>query len=332
MQGLAIYPCRSIVFLPFHSHVAQLYSPVNGLRFFTKIPVLITAENQKIRKGTFLKKLPEKCFLYITIMDLVKKYGKLALVAGASEGLGAAFASYLAAQGMDLVLIARRKEPLEKFADHLRNQSKVNVSCIYCDLSDPHVTQNLEVPLHDKEINLVVYNAALSHIGAFEERSVEDNTRIAQANMITPMSMFHTFGEDMIKKGKGALIIMASLAGFQGSGFLSVYAATKAFDRVLAESIWYEWKNKGVDVIACCAGSTSTPNFIKTNPEKKSFFAPGVQTPEAVVKECFQKLGKVPSFVSGTGNKFAAFIMQKILPRKVAIIIMGNTTRKMYRL
>ena len=265
-------------------------------------------------------------------MDLVLKYGKLALIAGASEGIGAAFASYLAARGMNLVLIARRKEPLDKFAAALRSQFKVDISCICCDLADAHATQYVREQLNDKEISVLVYNAALSHIGAFEEKSVEVNTRIAQANMITPMNMFQVFGEAMIKKGKGALIIMASLAGFQGSGFLSVYAATKAFDRVLAESLWYEWKNKGVDVIACCAGATSTPNFIKTNPGKKDFFAPKVQTPEAVVNECFQKLGKVPSFVSGTGNKFATFIMQKILPRKLAIKIMGDTTRKMYRL
>ena len=136
----------------------------------------------------------------------------------------------------------------------------------------------------------------------------------------------------MLQKKKGAMILMASLAGFQGSGFLAAYAATKAFNRVLAESIWYEWKDRGVDVIACCAGATSTPNFINTKPEKANFFAPRVQTPEEVVNECFKKLGSQPSFVTGTGNKIASFIMQKLLPRKMAINIMGDTTKKMYRL
>jgi short-subunit dehydrogenase len=100
----------------------------------------------------------------------------------------------------------------------------------------------------------------------------------------------------------------------------------------LAEGLWYEWKDKGVDVIACCAGATSTPNFLNTQPEKSSMFAPKVQTPEEVVNECFKKLGKVPSFVTGSGNKFASFIMQKLMPRKMAIQIMGDTTRKMYRI
>lgn len=150
--------------------------------------------------------------------------------------------------------------------------------------------------------------------------------------MITPMNMAQIFGEAMLTKGRGAIILMSSLAGFQGSGFLAAYAATKAFNRVLAESLWYEWKNRGVDVIACCAGATATPNFMKTNPEKADFFAPKVQSPQEVVKECFKKLGKQPSFITGTGNKIASFIMQKVLPRKMAINIMGDTTRKMYRL
>jgi short-subunit dehydrogenase len=155
---------------------------------------------------------------------------------------------------------------------------------------------------------------------------------MAHANMITPMNLMYTLSEAMLKKGKGAMAVMASLAGFQGSGFLATYAATKAFNRILAESLWYEWKSRGVDVIACCAGATATPNFIRTKPEKTNFFAPRVQSPEEVVNECFRKLGKQPSFVTGSGNKWASFIMQKLLPRKTAINIMGDTTRKMYRL
>jgi short-subunit dehydrogenase len=122
------------------------------------------------------------------------------------------------------------------------------------------------------------------------------------------------------------------LAGFQGSGFLAAYGASKAFNRVLAEGLWYEWKDEGVDVIACCAGATSTPGYIATQPEKSSLFAPKVQKPEEVVAECMQKLGKRPSYITGRGNRIASFIMQRVLPRKMAITIMGDTTRKMYRL
>jgi uncharacterized protein len=263
---------------------------------------------------------------------LKQKYGPLALVAGASEGIGAAFSHYLAAAGMDLVLVARRGELLNHLAGQLTGKYGIQVSCISCDLSDTGAATNLLDSLRDKEINLMVYNAAMSYIGPFEQNSLENHTRIAYANMITPMSLLRIFGEPMLKKGRGAVILMASLAGFQGSGFLAAYAASKAFTRVLAESLWYEWKDRGVDVIACCAGATSTPNFINTNPEKTSRFAPRVEHPEEVVEACMKNLGRRPSFISGRGNRIASFFMQKIFSREMAINIMGNNTRKMYRL
>ena len=205
-------------------------------------------------------------------MVLKQKYGPLALVAGASEGIGAAFATYLAEAGMDLVLVARRSEPLDALAAILNNKYSINAICISCDLSDLNAAFQLKEILKGKEINLLVYNAALSYIGPFEKNSIEHHNQIAFTNMITPMNMVQVFGEPMLKKGKGAVVLMASLAGFQGSGFLAAYAATKAFNRVLAESLWYEWKNRGVDVMACCAGATATPNFINTKPEKSGFF------------------------------------------------------------
>jgi hypothetical protein len=264
--------------------------------------------------------------------SLKERYGSLALVAGASEGIGAAFATLLAAEGMDLVLVARRMEPLEELARGLEEKYKIAVQCIRCDLSDPDATRNIEEALGGKEPSLLVYNAALSFIGPFTENSAANHSRAAQVNMITPLNMVHLFGGKMVERGKGAVVLMSSMAGLQGSGYLSVYAASKAFNRILAESLWYEWKDSGVDVIGCSAGATSTPGYINTLPEKTGFFAPRVLRPEEVAEECLKKLGKTPSFITGRSNRMASFFMQKILPRKMAITIMGDTTRKMYRL
>lgn len=265
-------------------------------------------------------------------MNLKQKYGSTALVAGASEGMGAAFATQLAAQGFNLVLLARRLVPLQEFADNLKKNYPVVISCISCDLGDSNATEQILEALKGKEINLLVYNAALSYIGPFIQNTSEYHCKMAQVNMITPLNFIHVFGGKMLERGKGAIILMASLAGFQGSGYLAMYAATKAYTRVLAESLWYEWKNSGVDVLACCAGATATPNFKDTKPEKTSSFAPKVQAPEEVVTECLKKLGKQPSFISGTGNKIASFVMQKLLPRKMAVTMMGDNTKKMYKL
>ena len=265
-------------------------------------------------------------------MPLKQQYGKLALIAGASEGIGAAFAHRLAKEGMDLILVARREAPLQQLAYELSLSYGVVVEAFPLDLSQPDASQQLIESLRGKEVSILVYNAALSFIGPFEKNNLHLLDQLTTTNIITPMHLVHSIGTSMLANGKGAIVLMASLAGFQGSGFLAAYASTKAFTRVLAESLWYEWKERGVDVIACCAGATSTPGFIKSNPEKKSFFAPRVQHPDEVVMECLDHLGKVPSYITGRGNRFASFIMQKILPRKMAILIMGDTTRKMYRI
>jgi short-subunit dehydrogenase len=200
-----------------------------------------------------------------------------------------------------------------------------------CDLSDNNAAEQVTTALKGESIDILVYNAALSHIGSFIEQPAKDHDQAARVNMITPMKLVHHFGGKMIEAGRGAVILMSSMAGFQGSGYLATYAATKAFNRVLAESLWYEWKDKGVDIIACCAGATATPGYINSKPAKISLFAPAVQKPDEVVSECFSKLGWRPSFVTGRGNRFASFIMQRLLPRRTAIKIMGDNTRKMYR-
>jgi len=263
---------------------------------------------------------------------LSQKYGETALVAGASEGMGAAFANYLAAEGMNLILIARRKEKLEELAAKLHNRYTIEVDSLNIDLSSENAAIQIKEAVGNKEINLMVYNAGLSYIGPFEKNSLKHHNTIARTNMLTPLNMVYTFGESMLQNGKGAIVLMASMAGFQGSGFLSTYASTKAFNQILGESLWYEWKNRGVDVIACCAGATTTPNFLQTHPAKTGFISAPLLTPEEVMKDCFKYLGKRPSIVTGGSNRLASFFMQKILPRKMAINIMGNTTRKMYGL
>lgn len=263
-------------------------------------------------------------------VDLKNRYGNLAVIAGASEGIGAAFASFLAARGINLVLVARREDVLQRFADKLTEMYRVSVRCMVLDLSEEDAASQLISLTRGLQVDVLVYNAALSPVGPFADSSADTLNRAARVNMNTPMNLVHHFGADMLARGRGAIVLMSSMAGLQGSGFLAAYAATKAFNRVLAESLWYEWKERGVDIMACCAGATATPGYINSKPAKKVLFAPAVQKPEEVVTECFRRLGSKPSFISGLGNRLASFFMQRLLPRKTAINIMGNNTRKMY--
>jgi short-subunit dehydrogenase len=264
-------------------------------------------------------------------MNIKQKYGATALVAGASEGLGAAYAHALASYGCNLFLIARRKEPLEATASDLRNRYKIQVRTLSIDLSTADSSEVVIASLKGIEINFFVYNAAISHIGPFLTHPVQEHEKITITNMITPMKLVHHLGNEMMQKGKGGIVLMTSMAALQGGGFIATYSATKAFNLILAESLWYEWKHKGIDIIACCAGATTTPNFLNTKPGATGLIKPPLQSPEAVVKECLQKIGKTPSFVSGTSNKLASFLMHRLLPRKLAAIILGSTTKEMYR-
>jgi len=265
-------------------------------------------------------------------MTFKEKYGNTALVAGASEGIGAAYAHALAARGLDLILIARRKERLEAKSAQIAKQYGVKVLPVVCDLATADAMQQIINAIGDMPVDFMVYNAALSYIGAYLKTGLSTHTNIAQVNMLTPLAMLHYFGGKMAERGKGGIVLMSSIAGFQGSGYLATYAATKAFNRVLAEGLWYEWRHKGVDVIACCAGATATPNYINTNPDKASILEPKPQLPEQVVEECLRKIGTTPSFISGSGNKLVSFLMQHIFPRKKAVVTISDGMKKMYRI
>jgi uncharacterized protein len=264
------------------------------------------------------------------MVSFKEKYGPVALVAGASEGLGAAFAHALAARGLDLVLIARRTAPLEATARQIAQQYNVDVLPVACDLAASNATQQIAQTIGAREIGFMVYNAAQSYIGPYLATGLSTHLGIAAVNATTPLAMLHEFGSKMAQRKRGGIVLMASIAGFQGSGYLATYAATKAFNRVLAEGLWYEWKPLGVDIIACCAGATATPNYLNTSPGKASWLEPKPQLPEQVVEECLRRIGTTPSFVSGAGNKWVAFLMQRLFPRKQAIQIMGDGMKKMY--
>ena len=262
--------------------------------------------------------------------DLKEKYGENALICGASEGIGAAFAAYLAARGINLILVARRAGPLDELSSKLKEKFSISVHAITCDLSESNASSVITEKLSGIEPGILIYNAAVSYIGPFLSRSNDELLSASRVNMNTPLELVRSLGQKMVERKRGAVILMSSMAGMQGSGFLSLYAATKAFNAILSESLWYEWKDHGVDVIGCVAGATSTPGYVNSSPKKTSFLAPRVLKPEEIPAECFRYLGKRPSFITGRGNRIASFFMKHFMSRKGAVKTMGGNTRKMY--
>ena len=255
------------------------------------------------------------------------KYGPWAMVAGASVGLGAEFAVQLGERGLKLLLVARGAEALEELAARIRAASGVEVRTASLDLGSADLAERVRALTEGLEIGLLVYNAATAHVGAFLAQSLQSKLAILDVNCRGPLILADALVPPMAARGRGGLILMSSLAASQGSPLVSVYAATKAFDLVLAEGLWYELAPKGVDVIACRAGATRTPAYEKTNP------APGttpVMEPAPVVRETLDALGKKPSMIPGAFNKVASFFLDRVMPRRLAVRTMGNATTKMY--
>lgn len=251
----------------------------------------------------------------------VERYGRWAVVAGASEGLGAAFAEALAARGMGLVLLARRADVLETVAADLRARHRVEVRPIACDLADAAFAARLGEACADLEVGVAVYNAAYSFVAPLLERPLEDALRVVEVNVRGPLRFAHALVPPMVARGRGALVLMSSLAGFQGSPRLAAYAASKAFLTVLGESLWAELAPKGVEVIASCAGAIRTPGYAKALKKE----APGTLDASEVVEQTLAALGRKPLVIPGGVNKLASFVLRRLAPRTTAIGIMGKS-------
>jgi short-subunit dehydrogenase len=251
-------------------------------------------------------------------MSFADRYGPWAVVAGASEGIGAAFASALAARGVNLVLVARRPGPLHALAASLPVQT-VEVSA---DLSTVDGLAAVASATGDREVGLLVCNAAYAPMGAFLDQPEDGLTTVLDLNCRAPVLLARRYLPGMVARGRGGLVVMSSVAGLQGLPGLSMYAATKSFGAVLADGLWAELRGTGVDVVACLAGAVLTPGYQQSMAKP----APGAKSAEDVVTQALRALGHGPRTVPGGLMKFSATLLTRLLPRRTAIGIIGRTS------
>lgn len=250
--------------------------------------------------------------------EFARRYGPWALVAGGSEGIGAAFARALADRGVDLILVARRAAPLARLAARLPTRTVTVATDLAADEAVPAVARAAS----GREVGLVVANAAYAPTGAFLSTDPRRSLRALTLNCRTPLLLAHHFLPAMVARGHGGLIIMSSLAGLQGSPGIVTYAATKAFGTVLAEGLWAELRGNGVDVLACVAGAVATPNLARAMPRR----APGTVPPDRVAAAALLALGRRPRTVPGGLARIAAAVMSRLLPRSAAIRLIGRAS------
>jgi hypothetical protein len=210
-----------------------------------------------------------------------------------------------------VALVARREAPLAALARELERAHGVQARAIVADLAARDVDARLAEATRGLEIGLLVYNAAQPNPGWFAEASAEELARALDVNCRAPLLLAHRFGAPMLARGRGGVVLMTSLSGVAGASYVATYAATKAFDWLLAEGLHQEWKPRGVDVLAAVAGLTDTPHARSTGVKVDA--APAMK-PEDAVRDFLAALGHAPFRAAGEANR-AALTMLEGLPR-----------------
>jgi short-subunit dehydrogenase len=255
--------------------------------------------------------------------SFVSRYGPWAVVAGGSEGLGAAFAGALAARGMNLVLLARRADLLAGVKERLEAAAHVEVRVEACDLARPDLPSVLETLTRDLEVGVAVYNAAYAPVGDVLDRPTDDLLRVVDVNVRGPLLFARALAPAMVKRRRGGIVLMSSLAGFQGAPRIATYAASKAFNIILGEGLWRELGPHGVDVLVSCAGAVRTPGYAKSARGD----APGTLDADVVARQTLDALGHGATVVPGAINRLARFVLGRLLSRRAAIALMANSTK-----
>jgi uncharacterized protein len=184
----------------------------------------------------------------------------IALVTGASSGIGEHLARQLAERGHDLVLVARDQSRLEALAKELEGACNASAQVLPADLTDPEQLRRVEDRCHDTgaPIDVLVNNAGFGSFGAFHELDLATEVREIELNVVALVRLTHAAASEMVPRGKGGILNVSSLAGFQPGPMNATYSATKAFITSFTEAIHEELKGTGVSVTVLCPGFTHT--------------------------------------------------------------------------
>jgi short-subunit dehydrogenase len=245
--------------------------------------------------------------------------GTTALVTGASSGLGVEFARLFAADGVDLVLVARRRERLETLATELRAAGKSSVQVIPADLAVPGEVERLigEVQRQGLEIEFLVNNAGLGNLGPFAASDVATQLVMVDVNVHALVRLTHAFLPPMLSRRRGRVLNIGSTAGLQPGPYEAVYYASKAFVNSFTEALSHELKGTGVTATVSLPGATATEFASVAGSGQTRLFRSGVMSSAVVAKEAYRAMRRgTPFVVHGWRNKALAFSV-RLGPRSV---------------
>ena len=260
-------------------------------------------------------------------MSFADKYGPWAVVAGASDGVGAAFADGLAERGVNVVLLARRQAVLDEVAAGIEARHGVRTRTLTTDLATGGAAAAIADATADLDVGFLVYCAGADpDFQPFLANPVSTAEAMIQRNCTAVVQLCHHFAPAMVERGRGGIVVFGSGAGFVGAPNMVAYGATKAFDMVFAEALWGELHDKGVDVLGLILGKTDTPALRRLERELGSTTTEDqppadAATVDEVIADAFGNLSNGPTCLVGETMR-AGMQMLTSLPRNDAVQLM----------
>ncbi|MES2158256.1 MAG: SDR family NAD(P)-dependent oxidoreductase [Pseudomonadota bacterium] len=256
-------------------------------------------------------------------MGIYEKYGPWALIAGASEGTGAAFAHRLASEGLKIILIARREQPLAALAVELQAAYGTETLTASIDLAAPGAIEKIAAVAESREVGLYISNAGGDPNGtAFFETDIKAWTDLVARNVVAVMQASHLLGAKMRERKRGGIILVGSGACYGGASGLGVYSGSKAFDLCFGEGLWAELRRHDVDVLNLILGRTDTPEFRRWLESRGAPMPSDVATAADVARVGLERLPYGPVHNWGLEDDDAGRVPQSAAARRNRILAM----------
>jgi uncharacterized protein len=264
-------------------------------------------------------------------MSFALRYGPWALILGASEGTGRAFARKIAAKGVPCILIARREKPLTALAQEIWAESGVECVTATIDLAAPDAFDRIVAATGRREVGLFVSNAGSDPHGSyFLDTDIAAWLDQIQRNVVTMARCCHYFGGLMRGRRKGGLLLVNSGACYGGSSFMATYSGTKAFTLCFGESLWAELRHDGVDVLTLIMSITDTP-MLRALLAKNGLPVPAMAADaEAVAEMGLARLPHGPVHNWGFEDDAAAFALLSAADRRKRVLAVEASSAKVF--
>lgn len=247
---------------------------------------------------------------------------KVALITGASSGIGREFAQIHAANGGDLIIIARKKDKLNELKKELENKHNVKVKVISKDLTSPQAAIEIynEVKEAGIEVDYLINNAGFGGRGYFHERPMELDLQMIQVNIVTLTTLTRLFLPDFVKRNSGKILNVSSTAALMPGPLQAVYYATKAYVLSFSNAIAQELHNTNITVTALLPGATET-EFAKTSDMSNTAVFAKTSSPKVVAKDGYNAMlkGELDAVAGLTTSQKATMSMLKFMPKKLML-------------